>query len=73
MSCECVMGWLCSAYRVCELDSNLECIYSLSDHVETLSIEEERRFFYFYVVIDLEEGRWGGGCLQLNFFKIDYD
>ena len=61
MSCECVMGWLCSAYRVCELDSNLECIYSLSDHEETLSIEEERRFFYFYVVIDLEEGFVGVG------------
>ena len=55
------MGWLCSAYRVCELDSNLECIYSLSDHEETLSIEEERRFFYFYVVIDLEEGFVGVG------------
>lgn len=61
MSCECVVGWLCSAYRECELDSNLECIYSLSDHEETLSIEEERRFFYFYVVIDLEEGFVGVG------------
>ena len=68
------MGWLCSAYRVCELDSNLECIYSLSDHEETLSIEEERRFFYFYVVIDLEEGfvGGGGGYLRLKFFLIDY-